>query len=649
MLRTTTTGTISGVLCSRRQGIQTLSSWLEASHLLVTPTFSSSQRFASTTRRSVPLPLEREFPSLPRYLKRQITKDNSAKPGQSQPPRYRSTTPVRSTTPASSGSKTLPVFRSKHYDPLKETTPKAELKLLEPHVLSERLKKLSSEGKIDEAVFMLKNAPLDAQNTPVWNTMIWEAMKAHRYSLAYQLYIDLKRRGFSPTTRTYQTMFNGLSKIEDWTTHTKQLQNASSLYEGYQKHVASVKRHNPDDPNLTSDALAAYIRILGNAGKYQAAFDVYYAMDKDGPLAPNRFVYTAMFKATQSALGDTTEGRVKVAQDARLLWSQMMRAAKRNPELAPDSHVVVSAITALSGGNEMDHQLAFKIVEEYYGLVLDQQVSRPGHFPLAGESLIVILRLCNASKNYLTVPQFYQQIRRRAEANGGVSILDRGHMEEILRADLALGEPGMGYHALQTLEWMIRQEIAGPNGPKIRPSLSTYSLVAQACWQSADSNSIKRAFELMTGYHTHDFMDGSVADEPRKDKRQIGRSFPPNAEFISYMLRTAVASRNRADVRQALRIVSHIGYANILSARGDIQHETKKFVKRRGFIHQKFSESVVEAVTLLIQDKSKHIRPEELQTFIDLSKTARGESSSSNSKGEHRERRPRTATPPRSA
>ena len=63
--------------------------------------------------------------------------------------------------------------------------------LLEPHVLSERLKKLCNANQLDTAVSLLKNAPLDAQNTPVWNTLIWEAMKAKRFKLGYELYIDV--------------------------------------------------------------------------------------------------------------------------------------------------------------------------------------------------------------------------------------------------------------------------------------------------------------------------------------------------------------------------------------------------------------------------------------------------------------------------
>jgi hypothetical protein len=81
-------------------------------------------------------------------------------------------------------------YKTRHYNTRKRDIPVSK-KLLEPYVLSERLKKLCSEGKVDGAVFMLKNAPLDAQNTPVWNTLIWECMKARRFKLSYQLFVDV--------------------------------------------------------------------------------------------------------------------------------------------------------------------------------------------------------------------------------------------------------------------------------------------------------------------------------------------------------------------------------------------------------------------------------------------------------------------------
>ena len=425
--------------------------------------------------------------------------------------------------------------------------------------------------------------------------------------------------------RTFQTMFNGLARLEDWSTSSKQLKKAKALYESYLKLVDSIKKLDKNDPELSVDPLASYIRILGKAGEYQGIFDVLFAMDKDGPLSPNRLVYTAAFQAIHKAMADTTEGRVKVATDARFLWSQMIKASKKNAELAPDSYVVVAAITALSGGNESDIDLAFKIIAEYYGLVTERATSEGSKFILSGESLIAILRLCNLSKRHSACAQFHQQLRSRPEATGNLSIIDRGHMEEILKADLARGEPGLGFHALQNLEWMLRQELMGPNGPKIRPALSTYNLVIQSCMYSGDWNGAKRTFDLMTGYHAHDFMDGSVVPTPRLDKRGTGRNFSPNAEFMSFMLRTAIATQNKADLRQALRIVDHIGYDTIMTVRGEVVQETMKLAKRRGFIHEKFNSALAEAVDLVLEGSGRQARSGEMDKFKLLRQRTEGE------------------------
>jgi hypothetical protein len=123
-------------------------------------------------------------PKLPRFIRRQHIQEGSSKKPVQQ---------IASNTPSQSPSlspKVPPTHRSRHYDPDNEA-PKANMRLLEPHVLSKRLKDLCDSNKIDDAVSMLKNAPLDAQNTQVWNTLIWEALKAKRFKLSYQLFIDV--------------------------------------------------------------------------------------------------------------------------------------------------------------------------------------------------------------------------------------------------------------------------------------------------------------------------------------------------------------------------------------------------------------------------------------------------------------------------
>jgi hypothetical protein len=69
-------------------------------------------------------------------------------------------------------------------------------RLLEPHILSQRLKKFCEGGQLNVAIDTLKNAPLDAQSTPVWNTLIWEVLKVQRWNLAYKLYTDVSQASF---------------------------------------------------------------------------------------------------------------------------------------------------------------------------------------------------------------------------------------------------------------------------------------------------------------------------------------------------------------------------------------------------------------------------------------------------------------------
>lgn len=100
-----------------------------------------------------------------------------------------------------------------------------------------------------------------------------------------------------------------------------------------------------------------------------------------------------------------------------------------------------------------------------------------------------------------------------------------------------------------------------------------------------------RTFDLMTGYHAHDFMDGSVAAVPRFDERSNGRNIEPDAETFSTILRTALSSNNQANMRQALRIVDHV-----LSTTGGMSQIGRKRAKKQLFFARKLGECIIETV-----------------------------------------------------
>lgn len=365
-------------------------------------------------------------------------------------------------------------------------------------------------------------------------------------------------------------MFNGLSRIDRWSSHPKQLENARSLYEDFTRHIESLKKHEPYHPDITPTPLASYLKILGHSGEYQEVFDVYYALDPTGSYSPNEFVYAAMFQAlADMRIGLSGKGIVapghwgaRVASDTRKLWTHMMKDAQHGTPGHADAYAATAAISALSQGDKADHELAFHIARDWFGLSKEESSKVRGHFPLGRQSLGAILRLCNEAEDYAACMQFFQMIKRNER---GVAILDRLHVEEALKARYHLSPGGLGLASLQLLEWMLQREQAG-HGPHIRPAGSTYHLVLSACWKAGDWPSAATAFNLMTGFRPNEMTDefaenGAIA---KFDKRERGRNIWPTVEGLSSLMRTAVATKQRWNIRAAFRLLDTIGLDTVV-------------------------------------------------------------------------------------
>ncbi|KAI0921262.1 hypothetical protein AcV7_003496 [Taiwanofungus camphoratus] len=445
----------------------------------------------------------------------------------------------------------------------------SEKRLLHPHVLSARLIKICDDDQLNTAIDTLKNLPLDAQNVAVWNTLIRETLKAKRYQLAYQLYVDMKRRGFAPNTRTFTTMFAGFMAMEQWSSHTRQLQHMHTLFENYRDYMQTVKEHDPSSSELSVAPVAAYIRILADAGRYQEMFDVYYAMDEEGPLAPNQFTFTALIQALSSRkVSQGTESsaaniRTQNASDVKLLWRQMQKCIERNSSFQVDSHLIAFTLSTLSGGRPTDHLFAFDIIRDYLGLAKPGETPLPVKVEISSHILTEILWLCQVSQKYRLGIHFFNQIRDRPIKAGGELWLNRMHMESVLQLYQGLGTTGSlneSAKALETVEWMLRETILRNDGGRLRPSLSTFTLVLGACWRGGDWETAMKTFELMTGYKASDFEDGRASlSAPQMEARSSGRNIMPDTAAMSHIAHTALASREPAAMRQCLRIIDHLG------------------------------------------------------------------------------------------
>ena len=428
----------------------------------------------------------------------------------------------------------------------------------------------------------------------------------------------MKRRGHSPTTRTYQTMFNGLARIDDFKAYNQQLKNAMLLYDSFIRHLKSVQRINPTDPDLSVNPLASYIKILGNADCYGQVYEVLYSLDSEGPLPPNQLIYTSIFHVLASRpTADTPTFR---RADTRTLWAQVVKTSKKNPNFVIDTPLVTAAIFALARGQTVDHDIGFQIARDFFGLGSPGAQSVASPLALSSQALSAVLRLCNASSNFDLCISFFTEVKRRPPKIGGVDIVDRLHVEEVLRAHQAMNVATSGYQSLQILEWALRQG-SQSSKEKINLQMSTFHLVLKTCWHSADWGSAIRTFDLMTGFHSHDFMDGAVKEQPRLDQCRRGRS--PTAETMSSLVRTAYATRNCANIRQCLRMVDYLDLGTLLSqAPGNPEGPT--VVKNQQFYAVKLAQGLAEMIDYVPAGKRGQKFPadsERWKTLLERAKT----------------------------
>ncbi|KIK97870.1 hypothetical protein PAXRUDRAFT_135440 [Paxillus rubicundulus Ve08.2h10] len=445
-------------------------------------------------------------------------------------------------------------------------------KLLKPYDLALQLKQLCAQDNLDGAVERLQSVPRDAQNTAVWNTMLSLCMSQRRFQLAYTLFTDMKRRGFSPKNSTFTTMLKGLSRISDWQSFPKQLVHAHALYEHYLRHIESVKYHEPDNvAELCTSPLVAYINILGTAGELQKIFDVYFAMDQDGPGAPDKFVFTAMLRAIanhQEQPGDMSV-RDTATSDAKHVWLQIEKTMQKRPDFDLDSRLIAASIRALTRGRPNDQNLALNIIGEHLGLT---RPGDPGPMRLSKHlnswTLDAALQVCIVMQKFRLCVHFMHQVMDKVDFENPYmrSILGRTHVHKLIRAQATLAtlaSPNESSEAIEVLEWCLKND-AIYYIPGLRPDTKTYHLVLLTCLRNSDWEGAVKTFQLMTGIQADAFHESEGKAPPKVQKQPRGRSLSPDVETMSFLMRTALQTKHNTNCLQAIWLAEYVGIETML-------------------------------------------------------------------------------------
>jgi hypothetical protein len=452
--------------------------------------------------------------------------------------------------------------------------------------------------------------------------------------LHHLAYLQMRRRGFQPNTRTYNLLLSGLSRIDNWEEHSVQFKNAQALWQGFLQRIEHIKKIDPGHGEIRSNAAGFYITILAANNDYNAMFDVLNDLDERGPFSPTEFVYSKIFQSivyrTQLSPGDKENVAYRNASDAKLVWKDLTKRAVGNPELV-SGPVIMYFLKALTKGRPGDQLYAFDVIHDYLGLSKPGEQAPPRRIEITPMTLDCVLLLCLTTQKYRLCIHYVQQTIDDAIANNQRPALDRGHMEKVLRSYAAMtiaGSVGESDRAVETIEWMHQYHALGWD---VKPQASTYGWGLMSCWRGGDWQSAVRITELMTGCHAEDFADGSkTSSSPRFDHRSRGRTAVPDARDMSCLLRAALASGDVANMRQCLRMATFFGeqrsssgikHMDVYLAQGHLVKDTpKSTVSRREdpFYSTKVASTLADVLTRVLEGLDQGVDTQEMKMWRGL-------------------------------
>ncbi|KAI0053638.1 hypothetical protein FA95DRAFT_1600783 [Auriscalpium vulgare] len=411
---------------------------------------------------------------------------------------------------------------------------------------------------------MLQNAPHDAQNIKVWNSLIQETMQAKKYKLAFKMYTDLKRRGFIPNQRTFNTMMTGYGSIQDWKQYTKIFEHVTAVYENAKAHLDQYRkdpemwqRSRVHDPDLVLYPIALYIEILGDVGLHQKAFDVFHDLDADGIFAPNAKIFEKVLAAIAKRETLPHDGDVAAQNisDTKYFWRRLSKLMEQNPDAKVDSRVLESAFSVLAKGGKSEHALILSIFHEFCGLPVDGDRLRP-RVELNRYAYDQILRACNIIKQHDLCISYGDRLLDGPDASEFRSY----HAAQILYARHSLataGDDTQAAHALRLLE----RTLAVPSGAQ-PPTPSTLAVAFNITSVCRDWNTAVKLVELLTGMPLVESARAGVEEVEHTQVVWKGGKpwkFHPQPRVWCYLFRTALSTRRPENAHQCLQLFHTYG------------------------------------------------------------------------------------------
>ncbi|KAL5507882.1 hypothetical protein ACEPAH_5500 [Sanghuangporus vaninii] len=500
--------------------------------------------------------------------------------------------------------------------------PLAAQSKIRPAVQAARVKEIFEEKGVEEAISFVTTAPIDSLNSIVWNTLLAMLMRAGKRKRAYDMFIEMKRRGFPPSARTFRTMMSGMNEItiDEWPQNSLNLQRCHKLYEAIEEYCTET--HSKDELVFLGHARGHYIHILGKTGNFRKIADIYYKSGEVGALPRDRELYGALFGALMVRKEADQVGNLSVAEqnasDAKFYWKTLEKDMERGLEI--DSRVITPFLKVMAGGRPTDQQFGLNVVRDMYGLAPPGEDSPPPRLQLCSRSFQAVLELCNKAKKFRLCTYFLKQVaeQSRQKSNKVTSVvIGYRHINEQLIALgqlAAVGSFDESEKAVDVIRY-LRQAAAleaQENGKVEDFSLTreTVALALGVCWRCGDWDRATMIFSLVTDLSPEMFLDdgpiasGSIdaARYPRYQKKLIYMT------ASTHMARTALSTGDKSKMRQCLRMMWYHGT------------EPSYFEAHPDFYKYELAKATIRLVDAVAADWSK----DEVKIWKDMKKESRG-------------------------
>ncbi|GAB5585235.1 hypothetical protein Unana1_00135 [Umbelopsis nana] len=323
----------------------------------------------------------------------------------------------------------------------------------DPYLLSNKVKRLFAEGKIEEATELVKAAPIRLQSEVVWNQIIAGQAENGRSNAAFRSLTEMKQRGFKPNERTYTNLLKALANNPG----ENVLERAGDLHQTLQEsNKMSVIHYN------------ALIQVYARAGAHHQMMKTYKSMMENN-ISPGIYTYSILFNAF-------SRNNIGTFEELDTIWNDLQnKMAKSETDglrrVKVDDRLIASLLNAIrnTGTLAKHFHVGMAAFDEAHGLKISGRGMRPSALnpaniiPPSSITFRALLLLLNKARKLGLADMYIERLDGRFK-------IDMPAMNAIIAIRYSQAKYADAVQCLDTME-----------KSNMRPNASTFDMLIQSC------------------------------------------------------------------------------------------------------------------------------------------------------------------------